>query len=112
MLKRLIPFAALGLIAVGLAGCWTQEETDAKLAQAKAMAAQVAQVASAVCDVTPQVATLASAVTGMNPTVVGVATVATQICVWVKTPKTMQAAMDPCPGGLIINDVCVPIAKD
>jgi hypothetical protein len=92
---------------------WEPEKTGDKIAQAKDMAEKVMQVANAVCDVTPQAAALANAVMGMSPTTVGVATVATTICVWVKTPKSSVATFaDTCPGGIVINGVCVPVEKE
>lgn len=112
--------AWLGAVAVAamLAGgalwfLWEPDKTTDKIAQAKDMAGKVMQVASAVCDVSPQAAALANAVMGMSPTTVGIASVATTICVWVKTPKSSVATFaDTCPGGLVINDVCVPVAKE
>jgi hypothetical protein len=110
-LGKIIGVLALLGVVGALAAC-TQEEVDANMAKAKTMASQVVEVAKAVCDVTPKAAALATAVMGMEPTTVAIATVATTVCVWVKTPNTMAAAFDPCPGGLLINNVCVPVEKE
>jgi PBP1b-binding outer membrane lipoprotein LpoB len=110
-MRKVSVVAAAGLLALGLSGC-TQEEVDAKIEQAKVFAGQVVKVASAVCNATPEQAALANAVMGMVPTPVNLATVATTVCVWVKTPKSTMALVDPCPGGVFVNDVCVPVAKD
>jgi hypothetical protein len=99
-------------VALALAGCtWTADDTNAKLEQAKAMAAQVRQVVNSVCDVVPQASALATAVLGAEPTTIAIATVATTICVAVRTPNTMSSLADTCPGGVTVNGVCVPLER-
>lgn len=109
MKMRLIAVLAAGL---ALAGCgWTPDDTNAKIEQARAMAAQVKEVVNAVCDVVPQASALATAVLGAEPTTVAIATVATTICVAVRAPSTQHAFADLCSGGVTVNGVCVPIEK-